>query len=224
MQMHGTPMKMSRNKPAGRELGTAVAASSRRGLLLAGLAGAVTLALPRGAFAALDDAGARDLIGRAVNDVNAAIASGKQGPALYAAFENLFSKYADVPTIARSALGPAARSATPAQMTAFTTAYRGYLSRKYGKRFNEFVGASFEVKGARPVKTFYEVSTIAYLKGQKPFNVQWHVSDKSGKNLFFNIIIEGVNMVASERAEVGAMLDQQKGSIDGLIKVLKSAG
>lgn len=198
--------------------------TSRRALLAAGLASAALFALPRGAFAALDDTQANALITQAVNDVNAAIASGQTGNALYARFEALFNKYADVPTIARSALGPAARQATPAQLNAFTSAFRSYLARKYGKRFNEFRGAKFQVQGARQVKTFYEVATTALLPGQRPFQVQWQVSDKSGKNLFFNIIVEGVNMLASERTEIGAMLDQQKGSIDNLIKALNSAG
>ena len=61
------------------------------------------------------------------------------------------------------------------------------------------------------------------VQGEAPFEVRWQVSDKSGKNLFFNIIIEGVNMLASERAEVGAMLDKRKGDIDGLIGDLQTA-
>lgn len=197
--------------------------SDRRRLLGAGfaaLAGATLL--PRGAFA-LDDAQARALIGRAVNEVNSAIDSGKTGAPLYALFENIFTRYADVPTIARSALGTAARTASAAQMAAFTTAFRGYISRKYGKRFRDFIGARFEVEGARAVKGFYEVKTVAYLRGQAPFEVLWHVSDKSGKDLFFNIIIEGVNMLASEREEIGAMLKKRKGDIDGLIGDLQAA-
>lgn len=197
---------------------------SRRTLLGLGVAGMAAAVLPRGAFAALDNTQASALISQAVADVNAAIASGKAGPALYAQFEALFNKYADVPTIARSALGSAARQASPAQIQGFTSAFRGYLARKYGKRFNEFRGAKFEVQGARQVKTFYEVATTAHLPGKEPFNVQWQVSDKSGKNLFFNIIVEGVNMLASERTEIGAMLDQQKGDIDALIAALKIAG
>ncbi|MFT3690749.1 MlaC/ttg2D family ABC transporter substrate-binding protein [Paenirhodobacter sp.] len=197
---------------------------NRRALMVSALAGAALVAVPRGAFAALDTAQASALITRAVNDVNAAIASGQTGPKLYARFETIFNTYADVPTIARSALGSAARQASPAQLNAFTAAYRSYLARKYGKRFNEFRGAKFQVQNARQVKTFYEVATTAILPGQKPFQVQWQVSDKSGKNLFFNIIVEGVNMLASERTEIGAMLDQQKGSIDGLIQALNSAG
>jgi len=37
-----------------------------------------------------------------------------------------------------------------------------------------------------------------------------------------NLVIEGVSMLANERAEVGAMLDAQKGSVDGLIAQLRS--
>ena len=70
----------------------------------------------------------------------------------------------------------------------------------------------------------YEVKSIAYMRGESPFEVLWHVSDKSGKNLFFNIIIEGVNMLASERTEVGAMLDRRRGNIDQLIADLSKIG
>ncbi|MFD2175629.1 MlaC/ttg2D family ABC transporter substrate-binding protein [Rhodobacter lacus] len=201
-----------------------IRADRRRVLMGAGAAGLMAAGVLRpGAAFALDDGQARALIGQAVGDINAAIASGKTGPALYALFETIFVKYADVPTIARSALGVAARQASASQMAAFTTAFRGYISRKYGKRFREFIGARFEVEGARKVKTFYEVSTVAHLRGQAPFEALWHVSDKSGKNLFFNIIIEGVNMLAAERTEIGAMLDARRGNLDALIADLKTA-
>ncbi len=173
---------------------------------------------------ALSDTEARALINAALGEVNAAIASGKQGPALYAAFDQIFVRYADVNVIAQSALGVAARRATPAQMKAYVTAFRGYMSRKYGRRFREFKGSRFEITGARPVKSFYEVKSIAYMPGEAPFEVLWHVSDKSGKKRFFNLIIEGVNMLATERTEIGAMLDRRKGDIDALIADLKAAG
>jgi len=41
--------------------------------------------------------------------------------------------------------------------------------------------------------------------------------------LFFNIIIEGINMLASERTEVGALLDANGGDMTKLIAALKSA-
>ncbi|MCU0817065.1 MAG: ABC transporter substrate-binding protein [Cypionkella sp.] len=166
---------------------------------------------------------AKALVGRAIGEVNATINSGKSETAMYGDFERIFARYADVPVIARSALGPAARSASNAQMAEFTKAYQGYIARKYGRRFREFIGGQIEVTDARPVKTYFEVISVARLRGESPFDLRWHVSDRSGKNLFFNIIIEGVNMLASERTEIGAMLDRRRGDVDALIVDLRTA-
>jgi phospholipid transport system substrate-binding protein len=59
------------------------------------------------------------------------------------------------------------------------------------------------------------------LRGQAPFDLRWHVTEKGGKQMFFNIIIEGVNMLAAERTEIGAMLDRRRGDVDALIADLK---
>ena len=187
----------------------------------AGLAlGTVAFALPM-RVAALTVDQARSLIDKAVGDINTVIGSGKSEGAMIADFERIFAKYADVSVIARSALGPAAKQASKAQMSAFTKAFQGYISRKYGRRFREFIGGTIEVTDAKPVKSYYEVISIARLKGEAPFDLRWHVSDKSGSLRFFNLIIEGVNMLASERAEIGAMLDKQKGDVDALTAALK---
>jgi phospholipid transport system substrate-binding protein len=107
-------------------------------------------------------------------------------------------------------------------MSAFTKAYQGYIGRKYGRRFREFIGGKIEVTDARPVKSYFEVISVAYLQGESPFDLRWHVSNKSGRDLFFNIIIEGVNMLASERQEVGSMLDARGGDLNALIEALKT--
>ncbi|WP_136644927.1 phospholipid-binding protein MlaC [Tabrizicola sp. YIM 78059] len=189
---------------------------NRRTLTLGLASGLALAALPRQA-SALTIEQARGLVDKTVADINAIINSGKSESAMLREFEKLFARYADVPAIARSALGPAARQASQAQIAAFTKAFQGYISRKYGRRFREFIGGRIEVTGAKAVKSFYEVISTAYLKGEAPFEVRWHVSDRSGKSLFFNIIIEGVNMLASERTEIGAMLDQRRGDLDRLI-------
>jgi phospholipid transport system substrate-binding protein len=201
------------------------AETTRRAVLGYGLAGVAagfaTFAMP-GAAAALTVDQARALIDKVTGDVTAVINSGGSEQQMFAKFERIFATYADVPVIARSALGPAARQASPAQMKAFTQAYQGYISRKYGRRFREFIGGRIEVTGAKPLKSYFEVISTAYLQGEAPFDLRWHVSDKSGRDLFFNLIIEGVNMLSTERTEIGAMLDRQGGDIDKLIAVLKT--
>ena len=194
---------------------------SRRGFGVGFAAGAVILAMPRMALSlTVDDA--RALVGRTIDQLNSIINSGKSESAMLGDFEKLFATYADVPVIARSALGVAAKSASKAQLSAFTKSFRGYISRKYGRRFREFAGGRIEVTDAKPLKSYFEVVSVAYLPGEAPFDLRWHVSDKSGKDLFFNLIIEGVNMLASERAEIGALLDKRKGNIDQLIEDLKA--
>lgn len=165
---------------------------------------------------------ARALVDKLIAEINSVISSGRSEAAMIGDFEGIFQRYADVDYIALSALGPAGRQASAGQKKAFKTAFQRYISRKYGKRFREFIGGKIEVTGARPVKSFFEVVSVAKLKGQSPFEVRWQVFDKSGKDRFFNIIIEGVNMLASERSEIGSLLDRNKGDIDKLIAALKA--
>lgn len=194
---------------------------SRRSVLLGTAALIATSATHANA---LTEAEARRVINAAVSEINRAINSGQSGGRLYSTFEGIFRKYADVPTIARSALGPPARSASSAQMRSFTTAFAGYMSRKYGKRFREFAGGTVEVTGARQVKNFQEVRAVAKLPGQSPFAVSFMVSDRSGSDKFFDLLIEGISLLKSERAEIGAMLDKRRGDIDALIGDLQRAG
>lgn len=184
---------------------------------------AATVALPKAAFA-LTESTARTLVDKVVRDINTVISSGKSLSGMIGDFERIFSRYADVNIIARSALGADARRASPAQMRAFTEAFRGYIARKYGKRFEEFRGGNVEVKSVGKLKTWYDVKATVYLRGSSPFEVSFYVSDASGKDLFFDMILEGISLRLSERTEIGAMLDRRRGDIDAMIADLRKAG
>lgn len=178
--------------------------------------GSVALALPMPSLALTADQ-SQQLIDKVVADINAVINSGKDLGGMISDFERIFARYADVPTIARSVMGVAAKSASPSELSAFTKAFQSYISAKYGRRFREFIGGTISVVDTKPLKSYFEVETMVALAGSAPFDVRWHVSDKGGKSLFFNIIIEGINLLAAERTEIGAMLDRRKGDIGGLI-------
>ncbi|GGO55671.1 MlaC/ttg2D family ABC transporter substrate-binding protein [Roseovarius pacificus] len=195
---------------------------SRRLFLKTGVAVAgVTVARPA---LALTDAGAKALVDKVVGDINRVIGSGKALSSMISDFERIFSRYADVNIIARSTLGADSRRVSTAQMRAFVDAFQGYIARKYGKRFNEFVGGRIEVQGVRQVKSWHEVKSTVHLRGQAPFDVLFLVSDRSGRDLFFDMVIEGVSLRLSERTEIGAMLDRRQGNIDALIQDLRQAG
>ena len=196
---------------------------TRRAFVGFGAAAVMAAFLPATA-SALTDAEAKTLIDKAVGDINKVISSGKPLNSMIRDFERIMVKYGDVSIIARSALGPDARSLSKSQLNAYTKAFQGYIARKYGKRFKEFEGGTVEVINARAVKSFFEVKTNVKLRGQAPFQVDFLVSDKSGRDKFFDIIIEGISLRLSEKAEIGAMLDNRKGDISLLIEDLKTAG
>ncbi|MGR3662559.1 MAG: MlaC/ttg2D family ABC transporter substrate-binding protein [Paracoccaceae bacterium] len=189
--------------------------------ILAGLAGVSFVALAGPAFA-FSTAKAEKLITNLVADINKIINSGKSEASMLKDFDKLFGKYADVTRIAQLVLGPDGRSASAAQKKAFARAFQSYIARKYGRRFREFEGGRVEVNGARTVKSYYEVTTTAHLKGEAPFVVHFVVADKNG--LFIDMKIEGISLIKAERTEIGAMLDRRKGNIDQLTKDLKTLG
>lgn len=191
---------------------------SRRNVLALGGAGLLTI-LPLPSFA-LNAGQAEGLVNAAVADINGIIASGASVNSMIRSFKGVFDNYADTAYLAAYALGNSGRSASDAQKRAFGNAFGNYLANKYGRRFNEFAGGQIQVQGSRPVNSYIEVRTLAILQGQSPFQVDFQVSDRPGRPVFFNMIIEGVNMLLSERAEIGAMLDARGGDIDALIRDL----
>ena len=188
-----------------------------RGLLAAGLVAVAAPGRAQGADAAtaLVTALARDLL--------ALVTSGKGEAQIYSGFEGILSRYADMPAVAASVLGPPWRTAGAAQKQAFVAAFQHYLSRRYGKQFRDYQSARIDVTGAKPGgKAGVLVSTRVVRPGQDDISVDWQVSDHSGQPKVVNLIIEGVSMLANERAEVGAMLDASGGSLDALITKMKS--
>ncbi|MGR3289681.1 MAG: MlaC/ttg2D family ABC transporter substrate-binding protein [Paracoccaceae bacterium] len=192
---------------------------NRRSILLTGLVGLLLTSSPVFAFSTSK---AQKLIEGVVGDINSIINSGKSEASMLQDFEGIFSKYADGARIGQLVLGPASRAATAAQRKNFADAFQTYIARKYGRRFREFIGGRIEVTGAKAIKSFYEVTTVALLSGEAPFEIQFVVADKNGR--FIDMKIEGISLIKAERLEIGSMLDKRRGNIDQLIADLIGIG
>ena len=191
----------------------------RRTFLLTGCAMAVLPVMPIFAATPRD---AEKLIARLTKDINKSIESRTSDAELYVQFEAIFRKYADVSTMSRYALGADARSATKKQLSAFGDVFVTYIARKYGAYFKDFIGGEITVIGSRTVKKYFEVKTTTKLRGQEPMEVLFHVSNRSGSLLLFNLYVEGISMLLSERNEIGSMLDKRRGNLDKLIADLNA--
>ncbi len=195
-----------------------------RRVFLAGISAAVAAtAMPSAGFA-LTKAAAEKLINNLSSDIFKIINSGKSETAMYRDFDRVFAKYAAVDAIARTCLGPPWRSANASQKKAYTAAFRAYISRKYGKRFREFIGSKITVTSAKAVKSGVLVKSVVKFKGSAPFTVDWQVFERNGKRQMFDLYIEGISMIKTEREEIGSMLDRSGGKIDKLVARLNKAG
>ena len=174
-----------------------------------------------GTVFALSRVEAKRIINKVVDDINMVIASAKNKRQMMAEFESIFDSYADVSRIAKAALGREARNFSQTQLTNFTKVFKSYIAKKYGSRFREFIGGRIDVISSRKVKRIFEVKTTVALKNQEDFEVIFLVWDRSGRPLFFDIVIEGISMVMTERTEIGSMLELHRYDIEKLIADLK---
>ena len=192
---------------------------TRRFVMMSFLGIAGLYASPVFAFKKSD---AEKLIKNLTNDVLGAVNEQKSEDIMFSRFEEIFSKYADVPLIARKALGPTWRGASKAQRSAYVSAFRGYMARYYGKRFEEFLGSEVIVSNSRKTSGGFLVGSNIILKDGSSYQAQWHVIDARGKYLMYNLFLEGVSVLSDVRVQIGSMLDKRAGSIDRLIEHLNS--
>lgn len=137
----------------------------------------------------------------------------KEKEAVYREFENLFATYGDVPIITRFLIGPTARSMTKAQLATAEREIKVYLSRKYGRQFEDYINAQVEITGVKSVNGNFDVRT-KFSSPRESFNVSWLVSDKSGEIKLIDIIIEGISMLRIEKEEISAKLEKSKYDVD----------
>jgi phospholipid transport system substrate-binding protein len=196
---------------------------TRRTIILTGLATAGASLFP-GAAVALTTTQASALVVQVADEITRIINSGQSENAMIRDFERMMVRYGDMPTIAQSVLGPPARSASAGQISGFAEAFQGYMARKYGRRFREFVGGNVTVTGAQDTGRYVEVLSTVTMPSQGPFEVRFRVWDRSGRPLFIDLLIEGVSLVISERAEIGSLLDRNGGSVDATTAALRNLG
>lgn len=190
-----------------------LATSALRGATLAVV---VTASLAAAPARASDDPAAA-LVGEVFAKIEAVAKADLSDADIASAVEGLFRQHADVVILARSSLGPDSRRATPEQLQAFTDAFVRYISRKYAGSFSSFTGGSVEVKSVKEVRSWKEVQSIVHLDGNEPLEVIFLVSDRTGENLFFDMIVEGISLRRTLQVEIVGVLEAHNGDIDSVI-------
>jgi phospholipid transport system substrate-binding protein len=194
---------------------------SRRGVMLGLAAAGAVLAFGAPARAQAT-AQAQAFVTSLSNELTQLVNSGRSDTQILDTFATLLAKYADLTAIGSSILGPPWRSASASQKQQFISAFSHYLSRRYGKQFREFKNAKINVTGARDAgRVGVLVNSQVLRPGQETVAVDWQISAQSGSQRVVNLVIEGVSMLATERAEMAGKLEAA-GSLDRLIADLNA--
>ena len=164
---------------------------------------------------------AERLIRNISEKVNGVISSSSSQEKVIIELEEIFKKYADTDIMSLTSLGPARRRASEVQLDNFKSAFQRYFLNKYARRFRELQDGEISILSSRSVRSIVEVKTRIRLIDWAPFEVVWLVSDRSGEIKIFNIIIDGINLLSSERTEIGVMLENRNGDIDLLSRDLR---
>ena len=138
-------------------------------------------------------------------------------------FGELFDTNFDVPSISRFVLGKYWKQASLDQKKKFITAFRNYVVKTYSSRFNEYSGETLQLvdfENESNPKIFL-VHTILAREDAPVIKVDWRIGKKKDKFVILDIIIEGISLAITQRSEFVSVIDQNEGSIDQLILLLK---
>ena len=138
-------------------------------------------------------------------------------------FGELFDKNFDIPSISRFVLGKYWKQASLDQKKNFIKAFRNYIVKTYSSRFNEYSGEQLTLlnfENASNPKIFI-VHTALEREDAPPIIVDWRIGKKKKGFVILDIIIEGISLAVTQRSEFVSVIDQNDGSIDQLISILK---
>ncbi|HTJ79968.1 MAG TPA: ABC transporter substrate-binding protein [Rariglobus sp.] len=162
----------------------------------------------------------REVLRGAVDEVLAIAYDGKTAAQpLSVRVRPLLEKYFNFDSITRRAVGPGWRQFTPAQQQRTTTLFTELVIRTYADRFE--IGDRPGITYAAPVElspTKRELPTTIDYAGKK-YTVSYRMELVGGKWSIYDVIIEGVSMIANYRSQFDALF--QQGGADAIIHALQ---
>jgi phospholipid transport system substrate-binding protein len=166
--------------------------------------------------------GAKDfIVGMSDNAISFLDNEGMTQEQKEAAFKKLLRSSFDMSTIGRFALGTYWNGASTAQRNEYQKLFEAMIVRVYSARFNEYNGQRLDVGAVREEgKDVVVTSYIVPPSGSK-IRVDWRVRNRGQGYKIVDVIIEGVSMAMTQRADFSSVIQRGGGDIQVLIDHLK---
>lgn len=139
-----------------------------------------------------------------------------------AKLETIFSTNVDIPWVGRFVMGRFWKQATPDQQKRYLSEYQKFIITHYASRFAEYSGGKFNITGTKDDGNNEFTVSMEMIgdKAAEPVLVDYRVRGNGGSFKVFDVIVEGVSMITTQRSEFGSVLNDK--GVDYLIGKLAS--
>jgi phospholipid transport system substrate-binding protein len=138
-----------------------------------------------------------------------------------ARLEGIFAANVDIPWVGKFVMGRFWKIATEDQKKRYLNEYQSFLLTHYAGRFSEYSSGSFKITGTHE-DSENEYTVNMEMQAQEangaPILVDYRVRKGNGGFKVFDVIIEGVSLITTQRSEFSALLNNK--GIDYLIEQL----
>lgn len=140
-------------------------------------------------------------------------------------FRELLHNRLDMPRIGRFVLGANWRRADAAQQAEYQKLFSDYVVSAFAGRLRDYTDSKIAIKSSVATgKGEHIVTTMVQSpKNPEPVKVDWRLRENAGALQVLDMSIEGVSMALTQRSEFSAVIQQNGGDINVLLKRLRDA-
>lgn len=136
-------------------------------------------------------------------------------------FRAMLDRSFDLPAISRFVLGRYWRVASEAEQEEFLRLFEAFLVQSYAARFADYSGEQFRVHGVRQENGYAIVQSTVIRPNAENVRVDWRLRNRDDAFKVVDIVIEGISMVVTQRADFGSVIQSSGGRVDGLLDLLR---
>jgi len=136
-------------------------------------------------------------------------------------FRKLLNSYFDINGIGKWALGRYWRKASKSERLEYLVLFEKLIVGTYADRFSKYTKEKLTVKGSSRRGQFALVKSQINGGKEKPIRIEWRVTRSKVDYKIFDIVIEGVSMIRTQRSEFSSVIRRNEGKVSYLLAALR---
>ncbi|MCK5546018.1 MAG: ABC transporter substrate-binding protein [Rhodospirillaceae bacterium] len=139
-------------------------------------------------------------------------------------FRNLLDHNFNVPLIGKWVMGRHWRAASDVEKDEYMHLFEDLIVITYVDRFDQYSGEKINVVNTvmDPGKDAIVYSELVRPGGDGVIRVDWRVRQNGDNYKIVDVYVEGISMGQTQRSEFASVIKQKGGTIEGLLKVLRT--